>query len=197
MTAGDSSDKEQALWATIVPSMLQWTLSTVAKSKEDICQTPSICSFVVVVQSLSRVWLFVTPWTAACQASLSFTILRSLLKLMSIKSVMPSKHLILCHALLLLPSIFPSIRVFSNELALRIRWPKYLSLFLYSLLNYCRLLGFKAVFHETVQTNLCSIPGCFGQLTFPNLSFFSCKIKIILIIWPVFIVLLWEKRQGS
>ena len=65
--------------------------------------------------------------TAACQASLSFTISRSLLKLMSIESVMPSSHLILCHPLLLLPSIFPSIRVFSNELALYIRWPKYWS----------------------------------------------------------------------
>ena len=69
-----------------------------------------------------------TPWTAACQASLSFTISRSLLKLMSIESVMPSNHLILCHTLLLLPSIFPSIRVFSNESSLHIRWPKCCSL---------------------------------------------------------------------
>ena len=80
---------------------------------------------VVVVQSLSHVWLFVTPWTAACQASLSITISQSLLKLMSIESVMPSNHFILCHPFLLLPSIFPSIRVFSNELALHIRWLKY------------------------------------------------------------------------
>ena len=78
------------------------------------------------VQSLSHVRLFVTPWTAACQASLSITNSRSLLKLMSIESVMPSKHLILCRPLLP-PSIFPSIRVFSNESALRIRWPKYWS----------------------------------------------------------------------
>ena len=68
-----------------------------------------------------------TPWTAAHQASLSFTIPRSLLKLMSIKSVMPSNYLILCHPFLLLPSIFPSIRVFSNESGLHIRWPKYWS----------------------------------------------------------------------
>ena len=67
---------------------------------------------------------FVTLWTAACQAFLSFTVSRSLLKLMSIESVMPSNHLILCRPLLLLPSIFSSIRVFSNESALRIRWPK-------------------------------------------------------------------------
>ena len=76
------------------------------------------------VQSLCRARLFVTPWTTARQASLSFTRSRSLLKLMSIESVMPSNHLVLCHPPLLLPSIFPSIRVFSNELALRIRWPK-------------------------------------------------------------------------
>ena len=76
---------------------------------------------------LSRVRLFATSRTAACQASLSITNSRSLLKLMSIKSVMPSNHLILCHPLLLPPSIFPSIRVFSNESVLRIRWPKYWS----------------------------------------------------------------------
>ena len=82
---------------------------------------------VVAVQSLSRIPLFVTPWTAARQASLSFAICCSLLKLISIKSVMPSNHLILCHALLLLTSVFPSIRVFSNESVLRIRWPNYWS----------------------------------------------------------------------
>ena len=81
----------------------------------------------VVVQSLSHIQLLVTPWTAARQASLSFTISWSWFKLMSIESVMPSNHLILCHPLLLLPSIFPNIRVFSSESALRIRWPKYWS----------------------------------------------------------------------
>ena len=81
----------------------------------------------VVVWSLSHVQLFATPWTAACQASLCFTISQSLLKLMSIESVMPSNHLILCRPFLLMPSIFPSIRVFSNESALHIRWPKYWS----------------------------------------------------------------------
>ncbi|KAB0346012.1 hypothetical protein FD755_024339 [Muntiacus reevesi] len=78
------------------------------------------------VQSLSCVQLSATPWTAACQASLSITNSQSLLKLMSIESVMPSNHLILCRPLLL-PSIFPSIRVFSNESVLFIRWPKYWS----------------------------------------------------------------------
>ena len=79
------------------------------------------------VQSLSCIWLFATPWTAAHQASLSINNSRSLPKLMSIESVMPSNYLILCRPLLLLPSIFPSIRVFSSESALRMRWPKYWS----------------------------------------------------------------------
>jgi len=79
------------------------------------------------VQSLSCVWLFVTPWTAAQQASLSITNSRSLLKLMSIKLMMATNHLILCHSILFLPSIFHSIRVFSNESVLHIRWPKYWS----------------------------------------------------------------------
>ena len=79
------------------------------------------------VQSLSHFWLFATPWTAAHQTSLSITNSQSLLRLMSIESVISSNHLFLCHPLLLLPSIFPSIRVFSNESALHIRWPKYWS----------------------------------------------------------------------
>ena len=84
----------------------------------------SVPGTVVVVQLLSCVRSFATPWTAAHQASLSFSLSRSLLKIMSIESVMPSNHLILCHPLLLLPSIFPSIRVFSNKSALHIRWSK-------------------------------------------------------------------------
>ena len=97
------------------------------------------------VQSLNRVHLFATPWTAALQASLSITNSWSLLKIMSIKSVMPSNHLILCHPLLLLPSIFPSIRIFSCESVLRIRWPKYWSFsFSISLSNdYSGLISFK------------------------------------------------------
>ena len=79
----------------------------------------------LLLSSLSRVQLFVAPWTAARQASLSFTISQSLLKLMSIESVMPSNHLILCHPLFLLPSIFSTLRIFSNELALHMSWPKY------------------------------------------------------------------------
>ena len=87
---------------------------------EDNCFT-EFCS----VQSVSHAQLFATPWTAVCQASLSMTNNWSLLKLMSIESVMPSNHLILCYPLLLKPAIFPSIRIFSNESVLHIRWPKY------------------------------------------------------------------------
>ena len=86
------------------------------------------------VQSLSCVWLFATPWMTARQASLSITNSRSSLRLTSIESVMPSSHLILCHPLFLLPSIPPSIRVFSNELTLHMRWPKYWS-FRYSIIT--------------------------------------------------------------
>ena len=84
-------------------------------------------SFVVIIQLFRHIWLYVTPWTAACQASLSFTISWSLLKLMSIELMMPSNHLILYFSLLFLPTIFMGIRVFSSELALHIRWPKYWS----------------------------------------------------------------------
>ena len=97
------------------------------------------------VQSLSCVRLFATPWTSACQASLSITGSQNLLKLMSIESVIPSNHLILCHLLLLLPSIFHSIRVFSSESALRIRWPRYWSFsFIFSPSNeYSGLISFR------------------------------------------------------
>ena len=97
------------------------------------------------IQSLSHFPLFVTPWTGTRQASLSITIPWNLLKLMSIESVMPCNHLILCHALLLLPSILPSIRVFSNEWVLFIKWPKYWSLsFSFSPSNeYSGLISFR------------------------------------------------------
>ena len=95
------------------------------------------------VQSLSCVRLFATPWTVAHQASLSITNSRSLLRPMSIESVMPSNHLILCRPLLLLPSIFPSIRVFSNESVLPIRWPKYWSFSISPFNDYSGLISFR------------------------------------------------------
>ena len=94
-------------------------------------------------QSLSCVWPFGTPCAAACQASLSFTISWSLLRLMYVELVMPSNHLILCHLLFLLPSIFPSIRAFSNELALLIRWPKYFSFSTRPSNEYSGLISFR------------------------------------------------------
>ena len=103
-----------------------WTSLYICRKPYSVCVN-SLSINLASVQLLSHVWLFATPWTAARQASLSITNSWSWLKPMSIESVMPSSHLILCCPLLLLPSIFPSIRVFSNESALCIRWPKYWS----------------------------------------------------------------------
>ena len=115
--------------------------------------------FVVAVQLLGHVWLFLTPWTAARQASLSFTVSRSLLKLMSIESVMPSNHLILCHPLLLLPSIFPSIRVFSSKSALHIRRPKCWSFSISSSNEYSGLISFRTDWFDlfAIQRTLMSL----------------------------------------
>ena len=111
---------------------------------------------VVAVQSLRHVQLFVTPWTAALQAFQSFTVSLSLLKLMSIESVMPSNHLTLCHPLLLLPSIFSSIRVLSNESVLLIRWPKYWNFSLSPSSEYSVLICFRIDWFDllTVQGTL-------------------------------------------
>ena len=115
---------------------------------------------IFVVHLLSRVWHFATPWTVALQASLFFTVSWSLLKLMSIESVMSSNHLILCHPLLLLPSIFPSIRVFSSESALHVKWPKYWSFSISPFNEYSELISFRT--HRldllAVQGTLKSLP---------------------------------------
>ena len=119
------------------------------------------------VQSFSHVRLFVTPWTVARQASLSITNSQSLLKLMSIESVMPSNHFILCHPLVLPPSIFPSIRVFSNELVLHIRWPKYWS-FSFSISpsnEYSGLISFRMDWF-----NLLAVQGTLKRLLQPRSS---------------------------
>ena len=110
-------------------SMSQWCHQTISFLSQCFVRSASrlFNSLTLVVQSLSYVWLLLTPWTAAGQASLSITNSRNLFKLMSIELVMPSNHLNLCHPLLLLPSIFSSIRIFSNESTLCIRWPKYWS----------------------------------------------------------------------
>ena len=112
-----------------------------------------------VVQSLSCVQLFAAPWTAACQASLSFTVSQSLLKLLFIESVMPSNHLILCCPLLLPPSIFPSIRVFSSESVFHIRWPKYWSCSISPSNEYSGLISFRVNWFDllAVQRTLKSL----------------------------------------
>ena len=113
----------------------------------NLVETVTYCSFEGIffssVQLLSRVRLFATPWIAACQASLSFTIPWNLLKLMSIELVTPSNHLIFCCPLLLLSSIFPSIRVFSNESALHIKWPKYWSFSISPSNEYSGMISFR------------------------------------------------------
>ena len=124
-----------------------------------------------VVQLLSCVRLFETPWTAALQASLSFTISQSLLKLMSIESVMPSNHLVLCHPLLL-PSIFPGIRVFSNESALCIRWPKYWS-FSFSINPSNEYSGFLSF--RTDWLDLLAVQGILFLLGLTGLTYLQSK----------------------
>ena len=127
----------------------------------------------VVVQLLSCVWLFPTLWTAAHQASVSITISWSLLTLMSIESVMSSNHLILCCSLLLLLSIFPSIRIFSNESALHIRWPKYWSFSISPSNEYSGLISFRIDWADllAVQGTLKSL----FNTTVQKLQFFSAQ----------------------
>ena len=134
------------------------------------------CSFQFSsVQLLSHVELFATPWTGACQASLSITNSQSLLKLMSIKSVMPSNHLILCCPLLLPPSIFSSIRVFSSESALCIRWPKYWS-FSFSISpsnEYSGLISFRTDWFERSRKEIKPVKqGIAGRKYFTHLYMF-------------------------
>ena len=130
------------------------------------------------VQSLSCVQLFVTPWTAARQASLSITSSWSLLKLMSIKSVMPSNHLILCHSLLLLLSIFPSIRVFSNESVFCIRGPKYWS-FSFSISpsnEYSGLISFRMDWFDLLAVQ--GLSRAFFNTTIQKHQFFSAQLSL-------------------
>ena len=139
-----------------------------------MCNSASIIS----VQSLSPVRLFATPWTAACQASLSITNSRSLLKFMFIESVMPPNHLILCHPLLLLPSIFPSIRVFSKESVLHIRWPKYWSFsFSTSPSNeYSGLISFRIAGWISLQSK--GLSRVFSNTTVQKHQFFGAQLSL-------------------
>ena len=130
------------------------------------------------VQSLSRVQLFVTPWTAAHQASLSITNSQSLLKLMCIESVILSSQLILCHPLLLQPSIFPSIRAFSNESVLQIRWPKYWS-FSFSINpvnEYSGLISFRMDSWISLQSK--GLSRVFSNTTVQKHQFFGTQLSL-------------------
>ena len=135
----------------------------------------TVANWISSIQLLSHVWLFVTPWTAACQASLSITNSQSLLKLMSIESVMPFNHLILCRPLLLLPSICPSIGVFSDESVLRIRWPKYWS-FSFSISpsnEYSQLISFRM---DSLQSK--GLSRDFSNTTVQKHQFFSTQLSL-------------------
>ena len=136
------------------------------------CKLP-FCSFFVPL--LSHVWNFATPWTTAPQASLCFTISLSLLKLMSIESAMPPNHLILCYSLLLLPSVFPSIRVFSSESALCIKWPKYWSIsFGISPSNeYSGLISFRIDWFDLLERVSKGLSRVFSSTTVQNHQFFG------------------------
>ena len=130
------------------------------------------------VQSLSHVRFFATSWTAARQASLSITNSQSWLKLMSIKLVMPSNHLILCCLLLLLPSIFPSIRIFSNESALRIRWPKFWT-FSFSISpsnEYSELISFRMDWLDLLAVQ--GLSRVFSNTTVQKHQFFSAQLSL-------------------
>ena len=137
----------------------------------------ALISFFLIssVQLFSCFWLFVTPWTAARQASLSITNSQSLLKLISVVSVMPSNHLILCHPLLLPPSVIPSIRVFSNESGLHIRWPKYWS-FSFSISpsnEYSALISFRMGWLA-----LLTLQGVFSNTTVQKHQFFGTQLSL-------------------
>ena len=130
-----------------------------------------------MLQSLIHVQLFATPWTAARQASLSFTISWSLLTLMSIEPVMPSNHLILCRSLLFLPSIFHSIRVFSNELALCIRWPNYWSLSISPSNEYSGLISFRIDWFDLLAVQGDPLESSPAQLE--SISFFFFALSLL------------------
>ena len=131
------------------------------------------CSSVSSVQLLSHIQLFPTPWTATCQASLSITNSRSSLKLMSIESVMPSNHLILCHLLLLLLSIFLSIRIFSNESALCISWPKYWNFSIGPSNEHSGLISFKLTGWISLQSK--GLSRVYSSTTIQTLQFFGIQ----------------------
>ena len=180
-----------------------WWIRSLRKAPRVLCwvsqgqsnsRTASLLrGYVMLVPSLSHVWLFATPWTAAHQASLSSTISQGLLKLMSTEWVIPSKHCILCHPPLFLPSTFPSIRVFSNDLALHVRWPMYWS-FNFSISpsnEYSELISFRIDWFDllAVQGTLKSLLWHHNSKAsiFQHSAFFLVRLS-----YP-YMTLVWEK----
>ena len=155
--------------------------------QEGILAKISKCDFsetgISSVQSLSHVRLFATSWTAACQGSLSITNSWSLPKLVSIELVMPSNHLIISCPLLLLPSIFPSIRVFSNESALCIRWPKYWSFSISPSTEYSGLFSFRMGWFDLLAVQ--GLSGVFSNTTVRKHQFFGAQLSL----WSIYTIL--------
>ena len=157
--------------------LLQWKINSwchITYREKPSKFTWECCS----VQLLSHVWLFATPWTAARQASLSITNYWSLLKLMSIELVIPSNYLILCHPLLLMPSVFPSIRVFSNKSVLHIRWPKYWS-FSFSIIpsnEHPGLISFRMDWLDLLAVH--GFSRVFSNTTVQKHQFFSTQLSL-------------------
>ena len=184
-------------------SVLEWTLGYRATYWKTVIESMQNFSALQLthssVQSLSRVWLFATPWTTVHQASLFITNSQSPPKPMSIESMMPSNHLILCRPLFLLPSIFPSIRVFSNESALRIRWPKYWSFSFnispsqdWSPLEWTGWISLQSKGLSRVFSNT-----TVQKPHFPTVPFFFPGRWYLSSFWPYLVWLAWERIGAS
>ena len=164
-------------WLYYLGSVRPWTNWLVSLSLSFLISKMKIINHLSSVQLLSRVRLFATPWIAAHQASLSIANSRSLLKLISIESVMPSNHLILCRPLLLLPSIFPSISVFSNESVLSIRWPKYWSFSVRIILPMNIQDWFPLGWAGWISLPSKGLSGVFSKTTVQKHQFFSAQLS--------------------
>ena len=176
--------KQRKQWLILffwAPKSLQMVIATVKLNDAYSLEGELWPTYFSSVQSLSRVRLYATPWTTAPQAFLSITNSWSSLKLMSIKSVMPSSHLILCRPLLLLPSIFPNFRGFSNESVLRIKWPKYCS-FSFSISpsnEYSELISFRMDWLDLLQSK--GLSRVFSNTTIQKQT--SNLIRMVLVLW--------------
>ena len=192
---GDPLEKGMATHSNILAWRISWTEEPgvlQSTGRKELDTTEWLTLHFHSVQSLNRVRLFATPWTAACQASLSIANSWSLLKLMSIESVMPSNHLILCCSPLFLPSIFPSTRVFSNESVLSIRWPKDWS-FSFSISfskEYSGLISFRMDWLDLLQSK--GLSRVFSNTTVQKHQFFSVQLYL----WFNSHIHTWQKNHS-